>query len=41
MQFKGFYRWHNRKHGSDGLIDGYLTSDGITTDGNESMDFCF
>ena len=21
--------------------DGYLTSDGITTDGNELMDFCF
>ena len=41
MQIKGFYRWHNRKHRSDGLSDGYLTSDGFTDDGNDLMEFLF
>jgi hypothetical protein len=41
MQIKGFNRWHNRKHSSDGLIDGYLTSDGFTDDGNDLMEFLF
>ena len=27
MKFKGFNRWLYRKHRSDGLIDGKLTSD--------------